>query len=113
MNIQVEKCMKIISNLVAFCHQGGSCDYDMHLECGEGSALMELSLPASGLSEDRLAVLKAELSLPRQREVEFNYWELSGEMESDDDLTLLGMMVDEVSISCEGERLRIRLWRRA
>jgi len=106
-----EKTLRITADLLTYCHKLGALDYhvDMKHQGPECHCTIRCTVP--GLFEDSLSELRDELSRPRMQEIEQSYWGLSGEIESDSELTLVGMMVDEAEVVYEGEQLRIHYMR--
>lgn len=51
------------------------------------------------------------LNEPRQPATEAYYWTLSGESSRDSELSLIGMMIDEAEMSCDGSCLLVELYR--
>lgn len=111
MNIHLEKCVKIMNDLVAYCNHHGATEYNMYLCHKDGIAQMTICAPTRDIGADRLRELCEELNLPRRREIEQNYWELSGETDTDEDLALIGMMIDRAVVEYRDGALHIQLWR--
>lgn len=57
-------------------------------------------------------VLRKYLCIARQEEMENYYWELAGHYQDDNVLTLVGMMTDDVEISLEEQKLKVKLIRK-
>lgn len=98
MKFRFEKNMRIMADLAGFCNKHGARDYHMDLETPEGQTLITVRSAVPHVPAQALEQLKYALSLPRQQEVEQNYWGLSGDGETDSELTLVGMMVDEARV---------------
>lgn len=92
--------MRIISDLVAYCHAAGGEEFQMFMthDAKAGVSTVEVSSPIPDLDPAIVQRLTERLSAHRQREVEQNYWELSGESELSGELTLVGMMIDRVNV---------------
>lgn len=112
MSQELEKGMRMISDLVYYCYLEGAGEFDMRLKRGKGNTTeMTLSCPLAGLDPEKLDSIRRTLQAPRQREVEQNFWELSGEMELGGELALAGVMSDRAEIIYNEDRLTIRLYR--
>lgn len=96
----LEKCMRIINNLVVFCYSQGAseCNISITHHDKDMVAYMTVSCPIPGLDQSVIQGFSDELNVPRQHEIEQNYWELCGESEMSDELTLIGMMIDEAKV---------------
>lgn len=102
MNLRLEKKMRIISELVSFCHNQGAVEYSMRLaEVGPRESTIMVAARMEQIEPSALEYLIDMLNLPRSREVEQAYWELTGDTESSDDLTLIGQMVDSAVVTHE------------
>lgn len=113
MNHELEKCMRIITDLVFFCHFEGAEHYAIDLDHSEdGYYQMRICCDVAALNREDLVQVAKALNQHRQREMEQNYWELSGETESSGELTLVGMMTDKAKVEYEDGKLTILLWRK-
>ncbi|MGD9559415.1 MAG: hypothetical protein AB7V55_02280 [Oscillospiraceae bacterium] len=114
MSVELEKGLRIITDLVSLCYYEGADEFKMelHMQPDSGSTLMEIECPMPGLPEGFVDQLCKELSLHRQHEVEQTYWELSGETDLADELTLVGMMVDKAHVTYNDGVLHIKMWRK-
>jgi len=114
----LEKCMRIINDLVAYCHSNGAEEFNVTLRRfasegnGGGAAKKDVTeinvaCPMPPIPEAEYESFVAKLNLPRQHEIEHDYWELSGESEMSSELSLVGMMIDEAEVRYEGGKLHI------
>jgi hypothetical protein len=55
--------------------------------------------------------MRESLSIQRQHELEEYYWQLAGESDCDDELTLIGAMIDEATLELVDGNLHITLIR--
>lgn len=112
MKMHLEKSMRILNDLMAFCHSLGAKEYDIHLAHEGDISRLHISSPIPDASPQAVEELREALNLPRQHEVEQNYWELSGDSEIEGELTLVGMMLDEAVVEYTGGVLSVKAWRR-
>jgi hypothetical protein len=106
----LQKDLSILDDLIMFCHSLGANQYDIHFGKEAGITKFEISAPVP-LDEHSIAKiteLKEALALPRQHEIEQDYWELGGSSEGKTELSLIGMMLDEAGARYEDGVLRIR-----
>lgn len=103
MYLHLEKCMRIVSDLVGFCHIEGAEEFQISIlhDKKNRTSNITISCPIPDLSQKTLNNLAEELSLPRQHEVEQDYWQLNGESEMSGELTLTGMMIDSAEVRYE------------
>lgn len=112
MREKLDKAMRIVSDLVAFCHSEGAEEFQIHMRREDDTTILTVSAPVQDLVLESYDDLVQELNLPRQHEIEQNYWELSGELETHGDLTLVGMMIDGAKIEYSDGVLYIHVWRK-
>ena len=111
MKHEFEKNMRIMTDLLIYCHELGAADY--HIDMGRESDGYHCCITCSlaGIPDKVLSELERALNIPRQKEIEQNFWGLSGEVATDTELTLVGMMIDEATVTYENDALVIRCMR--
>ena len=107
MKYRFDKNMRIMADLMTYCHQLGALDYHIDMKHAEGVSHCTIRCAVPSIDPERLAELDTELNRPRQKEIEQNFWGLSGENDIDAELTLVGMMVDKATITYENGQLTI------
>ena len=112
MRTEFEKNMKISSEMLSFCHLHGAREF--HLDLVEVNDEVQFTITASPFSIDEKEMNKIlkRLQAPRRREMEQNYWGLGGRSEITSELHLIGMMVDDVSITQNDDVIIIHLIRK-
>ena len=113
-NLNIEKCMRIISELVSFCHQEGAEEFTVNFthSIKEGIWVISVSCPMPPLNQELLDRFAEQLNIPRQHEIEQDYWELCGEAEMSGELTLVGMMIDDAKVGYRDGVLYIHVKRK-
>ena len=112
MSLELEKGMRMLGDLASYCYYEGANEFEMRLKHKKGSATeIRLSCTPAGMNSAKLDSIRRMLQVPRQREVEQNFWELSGEMDFEGEIVLAGVMSDRAEIEYEGGRLTITLYR--
>jgi HSP20 family molecular chaperone IbpA len=111
MKSDFNKIMKISSELLSYCHMRGA--HDFHLDISEKDGVTELAIDSfpADLTDEDLALLEKKLHAPRSREIEHDYWSLSGKSDKTSELVLVGMMTDEAAIEYKDGVLSIKLKR--
>lgn len=110
MDVKFKKSRMIMDSMVSYFYDMGAREFEMKLLRNDGGYMIEI-IASVKLSSDRFETMVSELNYPRQMEVEQNYWEISGECDSIDDLALIGMMIDRAEFECFDDRIITRLWR--
>lgn len=112
MNREFEKGMRILANLVSFCESLGSQRFQMDMLTKDNCLYIEIRSELAHIDPQRLHDLRDSLNVPRQHEMEEYYWELIGEFDSNAELSLVGMMVDDAEIIYENGQLCVCVVRR-
>lgn len=107
MKFNCEKNLKIINELVMYFNKLGNSDVHIDLAHDKNNAYFKISGTVINLPKEELDNLTKTLNVPRQYEIEQYYWSLSGESESDSELSLIGMMVNSATITYVNNLLTI------
>ncbi|MDR0491180.1 MAG: hypothetical protein LBH28_08065 [Oscillospiraceae bacterium] len=105
------KIMKISSELLSYCHMRGAHNFNLDVVEKEGVTELTISSFPADLSDEELALLEKKLHAPRAREIEHDYWSLSGKSDKTSELVLVGMMTDEAAVIYRNGILSIKLVR--
>lgn len=112
MNSEKQKNIKIANEILNFCYRHNSNHISLDIKNYADKTLFNISSYVENLNEEYLEELKKLLSSPRSHEMEEYYWRLTGEVSSDSELTLVGMMTDEAVVDYSDSILRIHLVRK-
>lgn len=107
MKMRFQKDMRVISDLLIFCHCAGAHDYEVHYQPSTEVSRFEIRAKIDHIDDELYKSLIEALSLGRMREVEQNYWELGASMDSTPELSLVGMMLDHSVANYENGVLTI------
>ncbi len=107
MGHRLEKNMRIMEELVAFCTKRGSRNVDTNLNFEKDHTIITISAKNTIVTEEDLMILKEALYSDRQHEVEECFWNITGEDYFGDELTITGVMIDEATIKYENNILQI------
>lgn len=102
--------LKILSELAAFFMSRGARELNMELKDEENKVCMCISGRIEDTWQEDVDDLASQLNVQRQHEVESYYWQLSGEDELEDFVTV-GMMVDKAEVEYKDGRLEINITR--
>jgi len=111
MKTRFEKTLRISGDLMLYCHHHGATELNSSIVEGDGLITYVINAFPVDITQEQLEGLTKRLGAPRQREIEQDYWELMGESEDFSELTLVGMLCDEVSISYDERELTLTLIR--
>lgn len=104
------KSIKLISELAAFVFKAGGKEFDVNFKEKDQEIKITIEAKIEDLELESLEILKG-LNTPRQSEVENYYWELAGENDNYQELTLVGMMIDNAEYSYEDNHLKITVFK--
>jgi hypothetical protein len=103
--------MKMASDLLSYCHLQGATEYHLDIKLNSDSATFIVKASPVKISCEAMEMLRKNLSAPRMKEMEQDYWELIGNSEEKCEMTLIGMMCDEAEIRLIEDELEIMLVR--
>lgn len=106
-----EKNMRILTNLLTYCHELGGESFTVDLKPGAEHSRIHIQAKVPALSPKDLEELIDTLKISRQPDLEQNYWYLGGESELGANLTLVAAMTDHSKVIYENETLSIELMR--
>ncbi len=108
MKLRYEKNIRVLTNLMGYCRLLGAQNFSVDFTMDGSVSVIEVRAGIAAVDSACLAELSKTLNIPRQREVEQYYWNVSGEEEIDDELALVGMMVDRAAVQYANGVLTIR-----
>lgn len=108
-----QRNIKIIDELMSFCYKLGATKIDISISTVEKVVTIMLSTNITDLDSSIIENMKRLLDAPRCHEMEEYYWGLTGDDDTDTELTLVGMMTDEAYVNyTNSSNLEIVLKRR-
>lgn len=107
-----QRNMKIISELMNFCYKLGAKDLHIDVSNQENQTTIYLKADIRTINNKTLENAENLLKSPRCHELEEYYWNLPGDDDTDTELTLVGMMIDDSILNfVDGNFLEITLFR--
>lgn len=110
MRFKKEKLIKLMNELINFCVDIGMHDLDINFKCQTGEITVSGYVENPPMKE--LEDLEEILNAPRQEELEEYYWVLIGDGHGMQELEMVGVLVDNGSITYEDKILTIYICRR-
>ncbi|MDL2294018.1 hypothetical protein LJC60_05235 [Ruminococcaceae bacterium OttesenSCG-928-D13] len=98
MKLRYEKSVRVMSDIMGYCHLIGCNRFKVDFEMKETTTEITIVAEVPNITEKQLKEMTKLLNMPRQHEVEQYYWNISGEEEIDNELSLAGMMTDEATV---------------
>ena len=112
MKISFERNIHVLNQLLGYCRKIGGEEIESKLLFKDEQTSIIVSAPIKSLSEQALSDLRKHLEMPRQPEVEENYWNIGLSGNLGDELSLVGMMIDWYSAVHEEGVLTISVRRK-
>ncbi|WZL72363.1 hypothetical protein QBE52_14885 [Clostridiaceae bacterium 35-E11] len=102
---------KIVDELINYFFTMGATNIQINLE--ETKEFYKIFVHSDYLPhhEKKITKLIKCLESPKQEAMEEYFWELAGECDTDTELTLVGMMIDEGEIQFTDDRIEVTLYR--
>ncbi len=108
MSFKLEKSMRIIDELAGFCCRRGCDDLNINYNTEDKTkTIISIIAKNTTITTEEMETLTDQLSQHRQREMEECYWQITGDDSFGDELSLIGVMVDECIINYENKELKI------
>lgn len=100
--------MRIIDEIVGYCCRRGSKDVTINYNTEKlNETIIKIVAIEVSLTTEDLQLLNETLSQHRQREVEECYWLITGDDSYGDELSLIGLMIDDYTLTYENKILTL------
>ena len=107
-----KKNIRIVDELISYCYLKGAHHISINLDVDNDIMAFTLKCNITSLTKGDLDYLDTSLTVPRCHEMEEYYWELAGDTEGENELSLVGMMIDDVFIDFTEDILTIKVKRK-
>lgn len=94
-----QRNIKIVDELMNFCYRQGSKKIDVSISTENNVTSILISADIFGISSTILSDIEKALNAPRCHEMEEYFWSLTGDDDLDNELNLVGMMIDEAFVN--------------
>ena len=111
MQNEVKKITKLVDEVTSLLMKSGSNDINVHIKRDVDLTTITIIDHNTSYPDDEIASLDDVLNIQRQSEVEEFYWELMGDDSHEDELFLVGSMVDNATVNKIGNDLHIVMYR--
>lgn len=102
---------KIVNELITYFFSIGATNININLEEKDKYFKIFLKCNYSGKDKTKINTILKQLQCEKQTEVEEYYWELAGSSDMDNELTLVGMMIDDAKINIMENTIEITLYK--
>ena len=111
MKLEFEKKMHIAGDLLSYCHMKGADEFHIDMSSANGVTVFKIKASPADISAEETEQLIEMLNMPRDKELENDYWTLAGESENFTELALVGAMTDSADMEYSDKVLTITLKR--
>lgn len=107
-----QRNIKIVTELLSYLYNHNSDNVRIDINKEGKKIIIFIKAEITFISSENIEFLKKSLNVQRCHEMEEYYWNLTGDNDTDTELTLVGMMIDEAHINyVEGKYLELTLTR--
>lgn len=107
MKLRYEKTIRILTDLLGYCRYLGAHEFHSDFELLHDKTIVTVRAAVAAITAPQFEELDINLRIPRQPEVEQNYWNVMGNEDTEPDLSLVGMMVDVSEVNYQNGILTI------
>lgn len=111
MQNEVKKITKLVDEVTSLLMRSGSNDINVHIKRNSDLSTITIIDYNSTYPDNEIISLNDVLNIQRQYEVEEFYWELMGDDSHEDELFLVGSMVDKATVNKIDKDLHIVMYR--
>lgn len=103
---------RIAEELILFAYKYGAENINLNIKNNAHETIIAIEATNVNLDKETIETITNLLNVPRCIEMEEYYWNLTGESDMDSELSLIGVMSDEVLINITSNILKIEIVRK-
>ena len=111
MKHEIKKVCRIVDELTTLFLQDDTDEVDFKIFREKDRTIIKIVDYKTGYSDAFIDHFRKTLNRQRQHEIEEYYWQLAGETDEDDEMTLVGAMVDSAVVEKRDGNLYVELVR--
>lgn len=112
MHNEIQKTTKIIDEFTSLLIKRGTTEIDIKLKKEDDCTTIFITDYDTSMNEEEINTLSEFLNIQRQSEIEEYYWGLMGETSNEDELFLVGSMLDSAVLEIKNGNLYMKLIRK-
>ena len=112
MHNEIQKTTKIIDEFISLIMKRGTAEIDIRLRKSDDCTTIFITDYKTSMNETEVHTLSEFLNIQHQSEIEEYYWGLMGETSNEDELFLVGSMIDKAVLEIKDGNLYIKLIRK-
>lgn len=106
-----KRLSKIIDELINYFFKIGSKNIHIDVLDEKKQYIITFTCDTKKIKEEDINLLVKCLNTDKSEEMEEYYWELTGECDTDSELSIVGMMIDDFEISINNQHMELILYR--
>ncbi len=107
-----KRVSKIVDELISYFFKIGSKNIHIDVLEEKKQYVITFSCDTKNIKESDINLLVRCLNTYKSEEMEEYYWELTGECDTDSELSIVGMMIDNFEISINDQNMELILYRK-
>ena len=111
MRHEIKKISKIVDELTTLFLRDDTNEVDFKIITGKDRTIIKIVDYNTNYSDRTIDHLRTTFNRQRQYEIEEYYWQLAGENDDDDEITLIGAMIDTAIVEKRDGNLYLELVR--
>lgn len=111
MRHETKKICKIVDEMTTYFLKEDTDEVDFKIKKSKEKTVVKIIDYNTHYTENDVQDLKECLNVQRQHEVEEYYWQLVGESDTEAELTIVGVMIDEATVELVDGNLHVTLVR--
>lgn len=109
---EIKKVAKIVDEVLTFFMFNYNSEAAIDVRCKDNVFYLKFRFSPLDIGKKELEQLEQKFTASRQPELESYYWQLAGETEADNEISLVAMICDTGKIQLEDKTLKIELTRK-
>lgn len=112
MKHEAKKIAKIVDEILTFFLFNYQARSQIKVEPTADEYRITFTFSGVAMSESEFAALSDRLVVKRQPELEDYYWQLAGETDDSNEMSIVGMMCDSIDIARDGSTVTLKMLRK-
>lgn len=112
MKHEAKKIAKIVDEMLTYFLFNYNATSEIRIEPTPGEYRITFTCTGVDMSDEEFVALSERLVVKRQPELEDYYWQLTGETDDSNEMSLVGMMCDSIEVTRDGSRVTLYMVRK-
>lgn len=112
MKHEAKKIAKIVDEILTYFLFNYNARSEIRVDPVPGEYRITVTCTGVDMSDEEFAALSKRMAVERQPELEDYYWQLTGETDDSNEMSLVGMMCDSIDIARDGSTITLTMVRK-